>query len=270
MRTVDPAGGGDPASAVDPLRAPLSYPGRPPQRLAVLVTGIDVLEVQPLRVAALGQWPVRRGEPAAADLPLDRFLGNEAMAPVRQRTPVLSVGSNAAPAQVRRKMANAGLRTVVPITAVTAHGLAVGVSAHVSAPGYVPATPVWDQAAVSSLWVVWLDAGALTVMDATEPNYRRVRLPSANAVYLTPGQPVPGCWAYVSRHGYLVNRDGEARRLTDQDTLISGLLSEVPALMTLAGTTPAEWIQRTRDRRVRESIRGLFRSAGLVRQQAAP
>ena len=264
--------------AVDPLTAPLAYPGLPPRRPAVLVTGADVFDVQPVRAAALGQWPVRLAGhaatdgaagpdgPAGADKPLDHFLREEGVPPVGQRTPVLSVGSNASPAQVQRKMANAGLRMVVPITGVKAHGLAVGVSAHVSKPGYVPATPIADPAAASDMWVLWLDPEAVGALDATEPNYQRIRLSSRYPVQLLPGGPVPGCSVYVSRHGHLVNQAGEPRTLTDQATLISGLLAEVPGLMTLAGTKPGEWIRRTRDERVRDEIRALFLAAGIVRQ----
>ena len=136
-------------------------------------------------------------------------------------------------------MTNAGLPTVLPMAAVQVHGLMVGVSAHVSRPGCVPATPVADPAAVSQLWVVWLGPEALIAMDATEPNYRRVRLPSRYPVYLTSGVIVPECSIYLSRHGHLINSEGEPRRLTDQATLISGLLAEVPGLMTRVGATPA-------------------------------
>jgi hypothetical protein len=76
-------------------------------------------------------------------------------------------------------MTNVGLPTVQPMVAVQVHSLAVGVSARASRPGYVPATPVADPAAASQLWVVWLGPEALIAMDATEPNYRRVRLPPA-------------------------------------------------------------------------------------------
>jgi hypothetical protein len=184
--------------------------------------------------------------------------------PAAQRTPVLAVGSNASPAQVRRKMANATLPTRVPITAVRVHGLAVGVSAHVSRPGYLPATPVPDPAAESELWMVWLDSAALAAMDATEPNYHRVRLSSRYPVHLTPGQPVTDGWVYLSRHGHLLNAAGEPRRLTDQATLITALLAEVPALRALAGTTPQQWIERTRDPDARETIRDHLHQAGLV------
>lgn len=261
-------------TGADPLTAPLTYPGVPPWRPAVLVTGAEVLGLQPLRDAPVGDWVVRAGAgsgPGARDgqrrdVALDQFLRNAGASPVADRTAVLAVGSNASPAQVRRKMANAGLPTLVPITAVCVRGLAVGVSAHVSRPGYLPATPVPDPAAVSDLWVVWLDTAALTVMDATEPNYQRVRLSSRHAVHLTPGQPVMSCWVYRSRHGYLLNAAGHPRRLTDQATLITALLAELPALQPLAGSSPPDWIERTRNPGVRDAIRHRFHAAGLVRR----
>ena len=238
----------------------------------MLLIGTDVLTVRPLRAAAPGEWLVMPAGPdgpvqhAGTGRALDRVLREEAVAPVGQRTPVLSVGSNASPAQLRRKLASAGLRTVVPMTAVRAHGLAVGVSAHVSRPGYVPATPVADDpAAVSGLWVLWLDADAVLAVDGTEPNYQRIHVPSRYPIRLTSGGTVPGCSVYVSRHGCLAGSGGALRRLTDQATLISGLLADVPALTALAGATPTEWMRRTRDGRVRDAIRGLFRAAGIVR-----
>ena len=266
----------DTEGGTDPLTAPLTYPGRPPWQPAVLVTGTAVLDILPLRAAPPGSWPVRRAgrvggaRLAGPDIPLDRFLHDAGAPPLGQRTPVLSVGSNASPAQVRRKMTNAGLPTVLPMTAVHVHGLAVGVSAHVSRPGYVPATPVADPAAVSQLWVIWLGPEALIAMDATEPNYRRARLPARYPVYLTSGAIVPGCSVYLSRHGHLINAEGEPRRLADQATLISGLLAEVPGLMTRAGGTPREWLRRVQDEHVRQDIRRLFQAAGLVRTAVLP
>ena len=237
------------AVGVDPLTAPLTYPGLPPWRPAVLVTDTEVLILQPLRDSPLGQWIVREtpgsaprwpgpgpisgrngfvesdpkagsgvtadpsGRSAQQDRSLDSLLQKAGGPPAAARTPVLAVGSNASPAQVRRKMANAGLPTQVPVTAVRVRGLTVGVSAHVSRPGYLPATPVPDPAAESDLWVLWLDAAALDVVDATEPNYHRVRLPARCPVHLTSGQAVTDGWVYESRHGHLLNAMGEPRRL---------------------------------------------------------
>jgi hypothetical protein len=263
------------AAGIDPLTAPLTYPGTPPWRPAVLVTDAAVLALQPRNNAPIGQWLLQacvavddgarndRGA-AAGGVPLDRYLRNAGGSPAGARIPVLAVGSNASPAQVRRKLANAGLPTLVPVIAVSVRGLAAGVSAHVSRPGYLPATPVPEAGAVSELWVVWLDPPALTAIDATEPNYHRIRVPARYPVRLTTGQPVPECWVYLSRHGHLVNEAGEPRRLTDQATLITGLLAEIPALQTLTGVTPREWLERTRDAEVRDAVREVFRTARVV------
>jgi len=112
--------------------------------------------------------------------------------------------------------------------------------------------------------VLWLDAAALDAIDATEPNYHRVRLPPRCPVELTPGRAVTDGWVYVSRHGHLLNAAGQPQRLTDQATLIMALLAELPALRELAGTDPGQWIERTRDPGVRAAIRELFRSNGRV------
>lgn len=274
-------------SGDDPLTAPLTYPGLPPQRPAVLVTTTEIFGVEPVPAAALAQWIVTSATPAApggapapdgpagAATPLDRFLQDQGTPPVAQRTPVLSVGSNASPAQIRRKMASAGLHPVVLVTRVRVHGLVAGVSAHVSRPGYVPATPVADPAAASDMWVLWIDPEALSALDGTEPNYRRIPLSPRYPVHLLPGLPVlapglavRGCSVYVSRHGHLTGRAGQPRLLTDQATLITGLLAEVPGLARLAGATPDEWIRRTRDERVRDRIHALFLAAGIVEPAA--
>jgi hypothetical protein len=279
------------AVGVDPITAPLTYPGTPPWRPAVLVTDAAVLALQPRDDAPLGEWLLQTDaahtppDPVSQDLvpqgaapydegpdlqglSLDRYLRNVGGSPAASLVPVLAVGSNASPAQLRRKLANAGLPTLVPITAVRVSGLAVGVSAHVSRPGYLPATPVPDEGAVSDLWLVWLDVAALAAVDATEPNYERILLPARYPVRLTTGQPVMPCWVYLSRHGYLINEAGEPRRLTDQATLISALLAGIPGLRALGGTSPQEWIERTHDPVARDAIRKAFRSAGLARSTA--
>jgi hypothetical protein len=84
-------------------------------------------------------------------------------------------------------------------------------------------------------------------------------------VQLTSGQAVTDGWVYLSRHGHLLNAAGQPRRLTDQATLITALLAELPALRELAGTDPEQWIKRAGDPGVRAAVRELFRSAGLVR-----
>ena len=252
------------AEAPDPIAAPLTYPGAAPDSPAVLVTDADVFVVRPSPGVALGTWRVELAP--GTSKALDEVLGERGAALAGDRAPVLAVGSNAAPAQIRRKLSTAGLTASVPVTAVTVDGLRVGVSAHVSKAGYVPATPVPDPLATSRpMWVTWLAPEELQAMDKTEPNYDRVQVPGSCAVRLTPVQALSECWLYVSHHGYLTERSGEPRTLTDQGDLISRLLAELPALTDLAGNSPEEWVSRARDQGVRDGIRDLFRASGITR-----
>lgn len=249
---------------LDPITAPWTYPGAAPGSPAVLITEFNILDVHSSQATPLGEWRVRLSEDE--DRPLDRVLLEHGAVPIPARIPVLAVGSNAAPAQVRRKLASRGLAATVPITAVRVSGLSVGVSAHVSRAGYLPATPVPDLFSKNlPLWVTWLDQDQLLAIDETEPNYDRIHVPGFCSIRLTPGQAVCGCWLYVSRHGYLTEPSGEPRKLTGQAGLISSLLAELPALAGLAGTSPAEWLSHVRDERIRDEIRDLFRSAGVAR-----
>lgn len=252
------------AEPLDPIAAPLTYPGAAPGGPAVLVTEINVLDVRPSRTRPLGEWRVRLSEEEGRGL--DRVLLEYEAAPIAGRVPVLAVGSNAAPAQVRRKLATSGPATAVPITAVRVNGLSVGVSAHVSKAGYVPATPVPDPSSKNlPLWVTWLTQDELLTIDKTEPNYDRIRVPRFCSIRLTSGQLVSGCWLYVSRHGYLIAPSGEPRKLIDQAGLISSLLAQFPDLAELTGTSPTEWVRRVQSEKIRDDIRDLFRSAGIAR-----
>lgn len=253
-------------TGVDPISAPLTYPGQAPDGPAVLVLGDTLTELAPA-TTPVGEWTAAAGGETRS---LDSILAGAGAEVMTARTPVLAVGSNASPAQLRRKFKRVGGRAIVPITAVTVHGIAVGVSAHVSAPGYVPATAVPVPAAVSRLFVTWLDTEGLAVMDATEPNYNLVGLDAACTVELSPGHLVPGCLLYVSKHGYLTDRLGEPRKLTDQRTLLTALLADVPGLAAVVGATPEEWVRRAADARVRDRIKEMFRAAGLVRGGDVP
>jgi hypothetical protein len=244
------------AALESPLSSPLTYPGLPPDHSAVLMTADALHDLCP----APGnpeRWPMAEGGE------LDETLAGLGAAPMGRRHPVVAVGSNASPAQLRRKFA--GLRQAVPITAAGVNGLVVGVSAHVSRAGYVPATPVAVQDITYAVWVTWLDDNELAAMDATEPNYHRVRLGAEYPVQLVGGYAVPEYWIYVSRHGYLVDGTGRPRRLASQSALIASLLDQVPGLEKLAGTSPEEWMERTRDAAVREQIGQMFRAAGITR-----
>ncbi|MEU1163143.1 hypothetical protein ABZ372_21700 [Streptomyces sp. NPDC005921] len=179
--------------------------------------------------------------------PLDRLVYDDG------RVPVLAVGSNASPAQLRHKMAEFGVSGPIPMVRGRVTGLDVGVSAHVSRLGYVSAAPVHSPSSVRELFVLWLDGRQLEVIDASEGvplpngNFRRVRLPAPDVrVALADGTTLPGVHAYVNRHGVLHDGTGTPRRHPGERALLTELLTESAELRELFGITPEEFCARAR------------------------
>ena len=219
-----------------PYQRPLTYPGTPPPSSGLLVDG-------DFRAVEAGV--------------LDNCLRSLRLPRLDDRLPVIAVGSNASPAQVRAKFRRARReQVVIPMTTVRVKGVVAGVSAHVSRPGYIPATPVVAEAEESRLFVLWLDSDQLGVIDATEPNYNRVVLDDRFA--LTETEPLR-CrnrfHLYASKHGCLLDPAGSPRRLTPQPALIRTLLAESEGLRALAGPAPADWVRSMKDAAVREAAR---------------
>ncbi|MEQ4204496.1 hypothetical protein [Actinopolymorpha sp. B9G3] len=249
MTAADPRAGD---AEETPYTSPLAYPGTTPSSSG-LVVGPRYREIP---------W-------AAVDAELARLQ----VAPLVHRTPVVAVGSNAAPAQLRAKLAPAGRSArdplVVPMAYVELHGLAAGVSAHVSRPGYVPATPVPTDGEMGHAFVVWLDPVQLAAVDRTEPSYDRVRLPEAFGVLeAVGGAPFDGCDVYVSRHGCLLDTHGRPRRLVAQRALLQALLDESEQLRGIAGECPESWVTAMRDRQARAGAQAIWRSEGRVRESS--
>ena len=128
-----------------------------------------------------GGWPAGSGLlDGDRLLPLDRLVHED-------RTPVLAVGSNACPGQLRHKMAESGITSPVPMVRTRVTGIRVGVSAHVSRLGYVSASPFEAPDAVRELFLTWLDAEQLAVIVASEGvllphgTYRRAWLTARKA-----------------------------------------------------------------------------------------
>jgi hypothetical protein len=241
----------------DPIGHPLTYPGRLPTGSGLL-DGDRFLPLRPDEGdGAPGRWRLADGET------LDDALRRRGRPLVADRHPVLAVGSNGSPAQMRRKLAG---RTgvLVPMTYVTARGLVSGVSAHVSRPGYVPAAPVLAPGATRRFVVLWLDEEQLPVVDATEPNYRRIPLPPG--VSLDDGTPAD---LYAGRHGCLADRHGRPFTLTGQAELIAALLADLPELGRLTGAAGAEeFVARVReDQALRDGVRLLWRRQGRALEQ---
>lgn len=199
-----------------------------------------------------GAWPRESGLlDGDRLLPLDDLVHED-------RAPVLAVGSNASPGQLRHKMAESGITSPIPMVKARVTGVDVGVSAHVSRMGYVSASPFNSPDAVRELFVIWLDAEQLAVVDASEGvplpngNYGRAWLPASEVrIDLADGVTLPGVYSYVNRHGVLHNGTVEPRTHPGQRALLTELLVESARLRELFGATPEEFCARARsDRRL--------------------
>jgi hypothetical protein len=189
------------------------------------------------------------------------------------RTPVLAVGSNASPAQLRHKMREFGITSAIPMVRARVTGVDVGVSAHVSRMGYVSASPFHAPGTVRELFVIWLDAEQLAVIDASEGvplphgNYGRAWLPAPGVrVEPAPGVTLRGVYAYVNRHGVLHDGTGSPRTHPGhQRTLLTQLLVGSVRLRELFGVTPEEFSARARaDRHLCERGTRLFKEEKRV------
>lgn len=213
-----------------------------------------------------GAWPQASGLlDGDRLLPLTRLVHED-------RTPVLAVGSNACPGQLRHKMAEFGITSPVPMVKTRVTGIDVGVSAHVSRLGYVSASPFDAPGVVRELFITWLDAEQLAVIDASEGvplphgNFARAWLPAPEVrIELENGEPLPGAYVYVNRHGVLHNGSPGPRTHPGQRALLTELLVALPRLRKLFGATPAEFCARARaDRQLCERGTRLFAEEKLV------
>ncbi|MFE2041856.1 hypothetical protein ACFXAZ_13175 [Streptomyces sp. NPDC059477] len=225
----------------DAAPASLPAPGRTLEELGLAVAPRD----HPL--AYPGAWPAESGLLVGDRLlPLTQLVHED-------RVPVLAVGSNACPGQLRRKLAESGITTPLPLVKTRVTGLGVGVSAHISRMGYVSASPFAAPGTVRELFLTWLDAAQLAAVDASEGvplpdgNYRRAWLPAPHVrIELADGRTLPGAFAYVNRRGVLHDGTGTPRRHGDQRTLITELLIASPRLRELCGDTPERFCARVR------------------------
>ena len=194
-----------------------------------------------------GAWPAESGLlDGDRLLPLDRLVHEG-------RTPVLAIGSNACPGQLRHKMAECGITSPIPMVRARVTGVDIGVSGHVSRLGYVSASPVDAPGAVRELFLTWLDDEQLTVIDASEGvplpygNFRRAWLPAPRVrVELEDGTRLSGAHIYVNRRGVLRNGAGTPRAHPGQRPLIAELLAGSARLRELFGATPEEVCARAR------------------------
>lgn len=247
----------------DPMAWPLTYPGIVPPASGLLV-GDCHLPLVEVFGESVGRWLVRAGGERVG---LAGLLGDLGVAGMGLRRPVVAVGSNAAPSQLRRKFFGRSGRVVIPMTVADVRGIFAGVSGHISRWGYIPAAPVSSSVGSARLFVLWLDDEQLRVIDASEPNYHRRMLPADAYPVVLGGVVLPYCFVYVSKHGCLMDEAGVPRRLVGQNELMASVLRASPALRDLCGATPEEFVTAVANPGIREAAFQVLHAEGWVRGQ---
>ena len=123
--------------------------------------------------------------------------------PLADRRAVLAYGSNACPAQLRRKYAEGDCSPFIPMVRAWASNLAVGYSDHESRYGAIPATVMASEGVHTEVFIAWLDAEQFDHLDRSEArNYERRSFDlAAHELYLADG-PIPTAVDfYLSTHG---------------------------------------------------------------------
>ncbi len=122
--------------------------------------------------------------------------------PVDGRIPVLAVGSNAAPEQLRHKFGAApGADGPIPVTAVAVNGLDSVYAAQVARYGAIPATVQRAPGVTAQLHVTWLTDEQLARMNVTEAvgiAYELEELTDVRAVPALPGGEPLRCYCAIS------------------------------------------------------------------------
>jgi hypothetical protein len=126
------------------------------------------------------------------------------------RVPVIAVGSNQSPDQLRRKFDRLSGVTI-PAERGRLHDFDVVYAAHISSYGSVPATLQASPGTSVALFVLWLDEAALARMHATEGNYTYDRLTGLR-LDLESGRTLDSAFVYSAKIGCL-NVDGACASL---------------------------------------------------------
>ncbi len=235
-------------SGAAPKDEPAGYPGPIPSESYFLV-GRHELTLRPALNRRLGQWRLediplgtQRLLHAGRECPLNYALLRSNATPIDQRVPVLAVGSNASPPQLREKFRSTFREVALPVPQAYARGLELAFSGHVSSWGYIP-TAVRAAADVNTetrVFVTFLDERQLAVIDESEPNYDRVTLrhPDGDPILrLESGERLASCAAYRSRHGVLDIRWPPQNGLPSQEDLRHRLSTRLRA-----DSAPPSWL----------------------------
>lgn len=255
----------------DALSDPLTYPGRMPDHSGVLV-GDRYLRVRPRSGRRLGQHRVvvdealpRLPDAVGDSLPLNHVLDRLNVARVDDRFPVLAIGSNASPGQMRAKLERAHVSGVLPMIRAEVSGWQTTVAAHVSRPGYLPISAVRDpDARAVPMMVLLCDRSQVGAIDDTEPNYWRVAGDGLTPVVLDGGETLTHFLMYLGKHGVLADGSGHPVPWSSEPDAIQQVLESLDNPKRL-GRTPAEFVHRcATDEQLRDWVRTTMQAQGRV------
>ncbi|MBH68211.1 MAG: hypothetical protein CMM58_07655 [Rhodospirillaceae bacterium] len=118
------------------------------------------------------------------------------------RKPVLAVGSNRSPEQLRRKF---GQKEIIPVTHARLYNHDVVYSAHVAAYGSIPATLNASPGTIVDIAVTWLSPRQLERMHETEAVGVKYDYAETTGleIELGDGRSVPSIGCYIGRNGGL-------------------------------------------------------------------
>ncbi|GAB08459.1 hypothetical protein GOARA_012_00090 [Gordonia araii NBRC 100433] len=238
---------GDPfAASSAPRRHPLTYPGQWPEFSAVIAAnrmwelndrdGFPLAweQTPPVRLGVCRVRDVRAADrPDNAALQLGRLAEDLRFGTIDNRVPVLAIGSNASPAQLRFKFADRPEALFVPQVRARIRGAKVGYMATVSRFGYIAATVYPEPGFETTLVVQLLDERQLVELDKSEsPGYRRVWLGTEQSVdvLLETGERLPGVYAYVAEGGVLTDADDEPIAMAVPGDPVPGALNQEQVL----------------------------------------
>lgn len=214
---------------LSPSEQPLSYPGKLVTANCLLF-GSWLYVLHSIPGIPPADWSVQHDGGPLSLTNADRLgaaLSAARAAPMASRSPVVAVGSNAAPGQLSYKYRGHSHHNIIPITHVVTSKLAVAHSAHISKAGYVPFIPVLAEGTRRTrLSVLWLDDEQLRRMDDTEPNYTRVTVESpAVSAQLDSGLSSESYNLYRGRWGALCSEPGVSPMMATSQAGVYSFLS---------------------------------------------
>ncbi|MEE3852586.1 hypothetical protein VZC37_19755 [Gordonia sp. LSe1-13] len=189
---------------------------------------------------------------------------------IEGRRLVIGVGSNASADVMRAKLATVATgEPGPPMMRVSLAHLAVGHSAHVSARGYVPAAPYRAPGEILDAVGAWLTEEEATMLDHTEPNYRRIELSADEYPFFSADSAPDSFSLYAPRHGVLTDPDSTTPvPLGSQSEVIEWLAARLPD-RALHGSAD-EVCRRLGEPRIGARVSASMQSAGLARPSGLP